>query len=106
MVSVHALRCWYSKERSLTRDSNSQGCHKQKRFGSKVQTLVYSHENKHSHRRRSGSTTCRHDTMGAQLHTEYMSHIINSNTETHQKHPEKIVNGTIIGTQVEKLMLN
>ena len=63
VVFVHALGPIHGKEMCPTRDSICQGCCKQIRLGSKVQTLVYSDEDRHSHKSESGSTTSRPDTI-------------------------------------------
>ena len=74
VVSVCALGCYHDEERSPTRDSNDLGCCRQTGLGLKVETLVYSHEDKHSHMRRLGSATGRQDTTPQQKYRYMQSH--------------------------------
>ena len=63
LVLIHALGPIHGEERCPTRDSICQGHREQTRLGSKVQTLVYSDEDRHSHKSESGSATSSSNTV-------------------------------------------
>ena len=68
VVFIPTLGPIHGEEMCPTRDSICQGHRKQIRLGSKVQTLVYSDEDRRSHKGKSGSATSSPDTIDTQQH--------------------------------------